>query len=80
MCQHWKLGPPASCTEWACGATKGTDPPKSIKGTTGDTGKKPKFPVVNGIGTGLKLQNSGTTGNSQSSFHKKDCVGTKKCF
>jgi hypothetical protein len=28
VCRHWSLGPPATCTEWACAATKQTDPPK----------------------------------------------------
>ena len=26
VCRHWNLGPPASCTEWACAADKQSDP------------------------------------------------------
>jgi hypothetical protein len=28
VCRHWNLGPPASCTEWACAADRQSDPPK----------------------------------------------------
>jgi hypothetical protein len=28
VCRHWNLGPPASCTEWACAADKQSDPPR----------------------------------------------------
>jgi hypothetical protein len=30
VCRHWSLGPPASCTEWACAADRQSDPPKKI--------------------------------------------------
>ena len=30
VCRHWNLGPPASCTEWACAADKQSDPPKTV--------------------------------------------------
>jgi hypothetical protein len=30
VCTHWNLGPPASCTAWACAADRRSDPPKRI--------------------------------------------------
>jgi hypothetical protein len=30
VCRHWNLGPPPSCTEWACAADKQSDPPKKV--------------------------------------------------
>jgi hypothetical protein len=30
VCSHWNLGPPASCTAWACAADKQSDPPKKL--------------------------------------------------
>ncbi len=33
VCRHWNMGPPPSCTEWACAADKKSDPPK-VEGVT----------------------------------------------
>jgi hypothetical protein len=30
VCSHWNLGPPASCTAWACAADKRSDPPRKL--------------------------------------------------
>ncbi len=45
VCQHWNLGPPPSCTAWACAADKKSDPPK-VEG-------------VNTVGTGNPQPNPG---------------------
>jgi hypothetical protein len=30
VCTHWNLGPPASCSAWACAADRRSDPPKKL--------------------------------------------------
>ncbi len=50
VCRHWNLGPPPSCTEWACAADKKSDPPK-VEGVTtiapGNPQPNPtRFPVT----------------------------------
>jgi hypothetical protein len=84
VCLHWALGPPAVCTEYGCAATKGTDPPKSIQGSTGG-GKKNRFPIVTTITNGLKLKGSAGGSNSNSApshttMFKKNCLPGQKCF
>jgi hypothetical protein len=43
VCSHWNLGPPASCTAWACAADKRSDPPKEV--ALGGTGPA-RHPIV----------------------------------
>ena len=55
VCLHWSLGPPAVCTEYGCAATKGTDPPKAVQGTTTTGGgRKNNFPIISTVGKSLK--------------------------
>lgn len=86
VCLHWVIGPPAQCTEWGCGATKPTDPPKAVQGTIGTTsgGKTKRFPIVTGI-TGLKHNSTDGTATFHSTTPKtstlqmKTCLDPKKC-
>jgi hypothetical protein len=58
VCTHWNLGPPASCTAWACAADKKSDPPKQVAlGGTNPEGHPIVRPPIVGprpvsIGTG----------------------------
>jgi hypothetical protein len=60
VCTHWNLGPPASCSAWACAADRQSDPPKKIAlAGTNQVGRpivRPPIvgprPVSMGTGTG----------------------------
>lgn len=46
VCRHWNLGPPPSCTEWACAADKKSDPPKTEGLNTVNTGNPQPNPTL----------------------------------
>jgi hypothetical protein len=48
VCSHWNLGPPASCTAWACAADRRSDPPKKIALSVSNTAGHPivRSPIV----------------------------------
>jgi hypothetical protein len=67
VCLHWSLGPPATCTEWGCAATKRTDPPKTATmggGTSGGT--RTGIRTLSGLGPVL--------------MSKRTCTSQTKCF
>jgi hypothetical protein len=65
VCRHWNLGPPPSCSEWACAADKKSDPPKAQVSNPPRRPRRPEVLTTPGLleqSPGLPTQGPASTG------------------